>query len=637
VTYEQEVQTDIAGALDKELLLGGVACGPGAGDAAADDDDMKQRVARVRDLEASNADLRRKAHGLQSQLSEAAAKADALEARLHPPAAGAAGGPPLLTPEAEAAVVASEAFKTSVSRSLRLLERTLWTDAAAGAGAAAAAAAAAAASVDYAADTAADAGSRSALAASVVSTAAVLHLPKLTRARAVSTLAWSQAHPELLAAGYGSLDDPLAREPDGLVLVWNRFVPTRPEFELRCESAVTCLAFNPGAARQVVAGTASGQVLVWDFRAPAAPVARSSVASGHTFPIVALALVPHANGEYAAVSVSSDGRVCVWSLTDMHEPLSSYRIDAPPSPAAAAAAGAGAPAAGQAVLASAGVKAGELCVTAVGFPSRDSPQTLLAGTEEGVLALSRQKGETAGAQAAWPALSRGAPVSAVAFNAYDRQRGLQSDLCLVAGFDWRVTLCALSQTGAAGAPATQTLLSLQTARDAVVGAEWSPVHPAVFAVADAAGRLDVFDLLADTEAPVASFTVRQRLGETAPAAAAAAAEAAAVGSDAANAMAAALGLGPSMGAAGAAAAAAVTEGGALSVNRLQWSTDGAYIAVGTCCGALHVLAAPASVAKAPADAAERFAAVRHRLVLGHGTETATADAVERKDEDGLPE
>lgn len=78
-----------------------------------------------------------------------------------------------------------------------------------------------------------------------------LHLRLAHSHRAVAAVAWSRAHPELVAVAYSSLNDPLAREPDGLVLVWNRFVPTRPEFELRCEAAVTAIAFSTTDPRQV--------------------------------------------------------------------------------------------------------------------------------------------------------------------------------------------------------------------------------------------------------------------------------------------------------------------------------------------------------------------------------------------------
>lgn len=43
------------------------------------------------------------------------------------------------------------------------------------------------------------------------------------------------------------------------------------------------------------------------------------------------------------------------------------------------------------------------------------------------------------------------------------------------------------------------LYSFEDSGDYVVEARWSPVHPALFAAADAGGRLDLWNLNRDTE------------------------------------------------------------------------------------------------------------------------------------------
>ena len=164
------------------------------GASAEEDEDLKQRVARVRVLETANADLRKTSHSLQSQLEAAAAKNSELQAKLSPPT------PAPLTAAEESKLVASEAFRESLSRSLKLVERTLWAESAGATGSEAAAAAAALAA-DYTADPSstalmvAQSGGISASAAALTvgvdggvigepATAAVqtvLHLPKVTR------------------------------------------------------------------------------------------------------------------------------------------------------------------------------------------------------------------------------------------------------------------------------------------------------------------------------------------------------------------------------------------------------------------------------------------------------------------------
>ena len=139
-----------------------------------------------------------------------------------------------------------------------------------------------------------------------------------TGGRPVSALDWSPKHPELLLAAYASTDEDdtstatylspsSATQQQGCVLVWNVHLSSRPEYTFTCDSSILCSFFHPTQPKLLLGASASGQLLLWDARAKAAPVNRTGMGSGHSFPVYGMKM--HAN---QLVSVSSDGYVCHW-------------------------------------------------------------------------------------------------------------------------------------------------------------------------------------------------------------------------------------------------------------------------------------------------------------------------------------
>ena len=139
-----------------------------------------------------------------------------------------------------------------------------------------------------------------------------------TGGRPVSALDWSPKHPELLLAAYASTDEDDAStatylspssttQQQGCVLVWNVHLSSRPEYTFTCDSSILCSFFHPTQPKLLLGASASGQLLLWDARAKAAPVNRTGMGSGHSFPVYGMKM--HSN---QLVSVSSDGYVCHW-------------------------------------------------------------------------------------------------------------------------------------------------------------------------------------------------------------------------------------------------------------------------------------------------------------------------------------
>ncbi len=78
--------------------------------------------------------------------------------------------------------------------------------------------------------------------------------------------------------------------------------------------------FSKFSPTLLVGGTYSGQVVLWDIRAKTTPVQQTPLSSiGHTHPVYSMDIVGTKNA-HSLVSVSTDGKLCVWSLENLLQP-----------------------------------------------------------------------------------------------------------------------------------------------------------------------------------------------------------------------------------------------------------------------------------------------------------------------------
>ncbi|KAJ1884157.1 hypothetical protein LPJ66_010746 [Kickxella alabastrina] len=303
-----------------------------------------------------------------------------------------------------------------------------------------------------------------------------------TRNRAVMDLAWSARFPELVAAAYNR--NPTApNEPDGVVAVWNAHSRARPEFVFHAPSDVLQVAFSDFDAHLLVGAAYSGQLLLWDTRAKAQPVLRTPLtAAGHTHPVYALKVVGSTNAHHV-VSASSDGLACAWQLDMLAQPQDALDLTNP-----------------------AHARTDEVSVTCLDFAA-DETAAFVVGTAEGV-AYPVNRYDRAGCKAGLNALdayrAHTAPINSLRFHPPGAAADF-ADLFLTASSDWTVRLWR-ARPAAKPASAVPTdmrpLHTFDAFDDYVYDARWSPVHPAVFASADGAGRLALWNLNADVELPV---------------------------------------------------------------------------------------------------------------------------------------
>ncbi|XP_036947661.1 cytoplasmic dynein 1 intermediate chain 1 isoform X6 [Acanthopagrus latus] len=307
--------------------------------------------------------------------------------------------------------------------------------------------------------------------------------------RVITCLDWSPQYPELLVASYNNNED-APHEPDGVALVWNiKFKKATPEYVFHCQKLLSsagrigiCVcayfAYSPvvsvGFARfhpnLVVGGTYSGQIVLWDNRSHRrTPVQRTPLsAAAHTHPVYCVNVVGTQNANNL-ITVSTDGRMCSWSLDMLSQPQETMELVYN--------------------------KSKPVAVTGMAFPTGDV-NNYVVGSEEGTVYTASRHGSKAGIcemfeghQGPVTGISCHSAVGTVDF----------SHLFITSSFDWTVKLWSTKHN--------KPLYSFEDNADYVYDVMWSPVHPALFAAVDGMGRLDLWNLNNDTEVPTASVTI----------------------------------------------------------------------------------------------------------------------------------
>uniref|UniRef100_W5LEF8 Dynein cytoplasmic 1 intermediate chain 1b n=1 Tax=Astyanax mexicanus TaxID=7994 RepID=W5LEF8_ASTMX len=288
--------------------------------------------------------------------------------------------------------------------------------------------------------------------------------------RVVTCLDWSPQFSELLVASYNANED-APHEPDGVVLVWNmKFKKTTPEYIFHCQSSVMSVGFAQFHPNLVVGGTYSGQIVLWDNRSHRrTPVQRTPLsAAAHTHPVYCVNVVGTQNANNL-ITVSTDGKMCSWSLDMLSQPQESMELIYNKSKVVA--------------------------VTGMAFPAGDV-NNFVVGSEEGTVYTASRHGSKAGIGEMFE--GHQGPVTGI--SCHNAMGPIDfSHLFTTSSFDWTVKLWSTKHN--------KPLYSFEDNADYVYDVMWSPVHPALFATVDGMGHLDLWNLNNDTEVPTASVTV----------------------------------------------------------------------------------------------------------------------------------
>jgi dynein intermediate chain len=158
---------------------------------------------------------------------------------------------------------------------------------------------------------------------------------------------------------------------------------------LQSSKQVESVIFHPFAPNLIVGGTYSGQVVIWDLRAKAAPVQRSALSfDGHTHPIYSMACVGTSNA-HSLVTASTNGQLCMWSTSNLSTPTDSQMLRHHDN------------------------KRGDVAVTRLSFPAGES-NSYAVGAEDGSIYRGQLHGNTSGLQTRYQA--HHGPVTALDYN-----------------------------------------------------------------------------------------------------------------------------------------------------------------------------------------------------------------------------
>lgn len=104
-------------------------------------------------------------------------------------------------------------------------------------------------------------------------------------------------------------------------MIWSANNSHRPEFILNAKTRITKSCFDPYNPAIVYGGLANGSIVTWDVREGTAPVSKVHPSNeSHFTPIYGLQVVGTRN-TYNLVSMSSEGKICVWEPSNMRDPI----------------------------------------------------------------------------------------------------------------------------------------------------------------------------------------------------------------------------------------------------------------------------------------------------------------------------
>lgn len=142
--------------------------------------------------------------------------------------------------------------------------------------------------------------------------------------RCISSLEWSPHSDNTIVASYYRSDSHNSDLPHGIINIWNLEDASKPKHTVYSQSSITQAQIYHNDPNILLAGSYAGQLLIWDLRAKALPVQRSpSLSKGHSFPIVGLAFAESRHSSNV-VSLSSDGKFCVWVMNYLQTPEETY-------------------------------------------------------------------------------------------------------------------------------------------------------------------------------------------------------------------------------------------------------------------------------------------------------------------------
>eukprot|EP00755_Sulcionema_specki_P034102 Sspe_Gene.20886::Locus_7715_Transcript_1_1_Confidence_1.000_Length_2114::g.20886::m.20886/K10415/DYNC1I, DNCI; dynein intermediate chain, cytosolic len=261
---------------------------------------------------------------------------------------------------------------------------------------------------------------------------------------------------------------------EGQVLIWSLKVPQRPFQTLTAPADVAKAMYCKYKSNIVIGGLYNGQICLWDTRTSSSdPVQITPLSMDrHTHPVFGMEVVGTVNS-HSLVTLSTDGRMCVWHLEKLTSPVETNLLH-------------------KMVEMGVSVVTKDIQAISLAFRENDANKFYI-GSENGLLLGGSRSSSTLG-----PDVYEGHTSPITSLHCHPINPGSAEDfsnLVLSSSMDWTCKLW-MPNSG------TRPIFSFDEHTDYVYDAKWSPVHPAVFAAVDGSGTLSLWHLTDSMETPI---------------------------------------------------------------------------------------------------------------------------------------
>eukprot|EP01083_Nonionella_stella_P082516 227766_1 len=132
----------------------------------------------------------------------------------------------------------------------------------------------------------------------------------------VTCLEWNKSHLDLFGVGYGSYD--FNQQTNGMICIYSLKSTAYPEKIIGCESGVMCMSFHPKYSSLICVGSYDGSVAVYDIRnRDDTPIYSSQKPqSHHADPVTDIEwYFDELQHELVFYSISSDSEIKIWKMS----------------------------------------------------------------------------------------------------------------------------------------------------------------------------------------------------------------------------------------------------------------------------------------------------------------------------------
>ena len=320
--------------------------------------------------------------------------------------------------------------------------------------------------------------------------------------RIVTTLDWSPNQNDLFLASFSGIED--STQQSGLIQLWSLSNRKIPDYVINYQTEITSAIFYKDNPNLVIGGSMTGQILLWDTKSGrTAPEQKSPLGIGtkddikkdmkeekantnlHRFPVHCLAVV---GNDKNLISISTDGVLCEWTLSNLSKPLNKYNISLTKNEDNKEDLN----------------EIGPLCIGIC--QNKDLDEFIIGCDRNDIHSIKLSEKDYDITNSYYG--SKGPIFCVCPHPSLGENNPDFSDLFLSCGADWTTKLWS---TNLPDIP----LITFNQSKDYVYSAKWHPINPYIFATCDGSGYIDLWDLNRDREIPTFRYKLNNAINKLA--------------------------------------------------------------------------------------------------------------------------